>query len=91
MENDPQSANTSSSPSSHASFGAEFDNQATGEREAPWGRDASGAPEEDWFQTAQQQATFGWSMARLWVKQNPSTAMLGAVALGAFVGAMLRD
>lgn len=47
---------------------------------------ASGVPQE-WI----DQARMGWSMAKFWVKQNQRTAMLGALAAGAFIGAMLRD
>lgn len=34
---------------------------------------------------------FALDMARLWVQQHQKTAMLGAFALGTFVGALLRD
>jgi hypothetical protein len=30
-------------------------------------------------------------MAKMWIQQNQTTAMLGAFAIGAFVGAILRD
>jgi hypothetical protein len=47
---------------------------------------ASGLPHD-----ADRSGAFALDMARLWVQQHQKTAMLGAFALGTFVGALLRD
>lgn len=36
-------------------------------------------------------ASFALDMARLWVQEHQKASMLGAFAVGVFVGAMLRD
>jgi hypothetical protein len=83
-----------------------FDGPGDAWERGSWGREASGSSpfgdeasvpfgdEASVPDAAQQwldQGAMWWSMARFWVKQNQSKAMLGALALGAFTGAMLRD
>jgi hypothetical protein len=41
------------------------------------------------FGTGQLQ--MGWQMARTWIKQHQEASMLGAFAVGVFVGAYVRD
>lgn len=36
-------------------------------------------------------SAFALDMARLWVKEHQTTTMLGAFAVGVFVGSLLRD
>ena len=36
-------------------------------------------------------SAFALDMARMWVKEHQKTAMLGAFAVGVFVGALSRD
>lgn len=50
----------------------------------PWEGDA----DDPW--SDESAPSFAVDMARLWVKQNQKTSMLGAFAVGVFVGAMLR-
>jgi hypothetical protein len=38
-----------------------------------------------------QQGRFAVQMAKAWVKDNQTTAMLGAFAVGVFIGAITRD
>lgn len=44
------------------------------------------APEDE-----QGASSFATDMARLWVRRHQKASMLGAFAVGVFVGAMLRD
>lgn len=36
-------------------------------------------------------ATFALDVTRLWIEQHQKASMLGAFAVGVFIGAMLRD
>lgn len=56
------------------------------------------AGEEPGFSTSfeetareQSSASFAVDVARLWVREHQKPAMLGAFAVGVFVGALLRD
>lgn len=77
---DSESPDSFSSPST-ADEGAGFD-----EADAPpWEREK---PE---FGQEEMEESFAVDMARLWVKQHQKATMLGAFAVGVFVGALLRD
>lgn len=64
------------------------DDDAAGVDEAeapPWGTEDPEFGQED------PDESFAVDMARLWVKQHQKATMLGAFAVGVFVGALLRD
>ncbi len=53
--------------------------------EPPYGH-REAAPGEEW-----EQARLALAVAKDWVQQHQTAAMLGAFAFGAFIGVMMRD
>lgn len=53
---------------------------------------ADASPEESSpFSASGDQLSFAWNVARMWIKEHQQASMLGAFALGIFVGAYIRD
>lgn len=78
---DPESPDSFSSSSSFDE-GPDFDKQSDA---PPWGREDDNQVSDD------LSASFGVDMARLWVQRHQKASMLGAFAVGVFVGALFRE
>lgn len=79
---------TSPDPGTPESFSSSSADEPAGFDEAkvpPW------ETEEGEFGQEEMGGAFAVDMARLWVKQHQKATMLGAFAVGVFVGALLRD
>jgi len=77
-------SNPSSDPNSDDPFsssGPPFDQ----ERASSWEEEGRTSAGDD------LSSSVAWDMARLWVQRHQKASMLGAFAVGVFVGAMLRD
>jgi hypothetical protein len=91
---DPEHA--SSGPSPSGSTEAAFDDTAfssSGDaaREPFADEGASFAGHEEASSDAFVQSQLAIEMAKTWVRQHQTAAMVGAFAVGAFVGALMRD
>lgn len=63
-----------------------FDASSSGEADPPeWAADPSGAS------GLGSSASLAADVAKLWIQENQKKSLLGAFAIGVFVGAMLRD
>lgn len=58
------------------------------EESPPW--DAPSASEGA-SPSFEEQSSFAWEMAKMWIKEHQTTAMLGAFAVGVFAGALFRE
>lgn len=84
MTDDSSDPDSPESFSSSSSFdeGADFDERSSA---PPWGAEGDTSDPED------LSASFTVDMARLWVQRHQKASMLGAFAVGVFVGALLRE
>lgn len=57
-----------------------------GQADAPFGRREASPAGDEW-----EQAQLAFDVAKAWVQEHQTAAMLGAFALGTFIGAMMRD
>ena len=73
-----------------ASSSPSFEDAFEGADTPPWD-DENRDPMTEGPMTEGMSASFALDMARVWVQQHQKATMLGAFAVGAFVGALLRD
>ncbi|NBB74728.1 MAG: hypothetical protein GVY35_13745 [Bacteroidetes bacterium] len=91
---DPEHAAPGASPSgsTEASFeDAAFSSSGDTAREPFSDEGASFAGHEEASSDAFGQSQLAMEMAKTWVRQHQTAAMVGAFAVGAFVGALMRD
>lgn len=72
------------SPESFSSFDEETDFEERSDA-PPWGTEENTPASDD------LSASFAVDMARIWVQRHQKASMLGAFAVGVFVGALLRE
>jgi len=86
---DPESNDPFSDPESGEPYSGP--SRAGKDQHAPPWEQEGGDPFAEGPEEGEMSPSFALKMARLWVKRHQKASMLGAFAVGVFIGAMVRD